>query len=215
MYPISIVNSAWNESELLYPLVALTFGKRPRQLKGSGMGTEVTQTEQKTETAAPEQDRGLLLIGIFKLLKALFFCCVGFGAIHLIQKNLGEELMRLVVAFRRDPEGRLVQLMLEKADLVDAHRLRQIGFGSFAYSALALTEGVGLMLQKVWAEYLTLILTVSFLPWELFELATRPSWIRVAVLLTNLAVLGYLIWLLQRKKQRQIHTTQSAQNVVN
>ncbi len=176
------------------------------------MGTEVTQTERGTDTAAPDPvaghgegtpDRGLLLIGIFKLLKAVFFCCVGFGAIHLIQKNLGSELMRLVVALRRDPEGRLVQLMLEKADLVDAHRLRQIGFGSFAYSALALTEGVGLMLQKVWAEYLTLLLTVSFLPWELFELATRPSWIRVVVLLTNLAVLGYLIWLLQRKKQRQ------------
>jgi uncharacterized membrane protein (DUF2068 family) len=167
------------------------------------MGTEATQTEREAETAAPEQDRGLLLIGVFKLLKAVFFCCVGFGAIHLIQKNLGSELMRLVVALRRDPEGRLVQLMMEKVDLVDAHRLRQIGVGSFAYSALALTEGIGLMLQKVWAEYLTLILTVSFLPWELFELVTRPSWIRVVVLLTNLAVLGYLVWLLQRKKLRQ------------
>ncbi len=206
------MSGAPDESELLHALVTLTFGRRARQLKGSGMGTEVTQTERGTDTTAPDSgvgqgegvpDRGLLLIGMFKLLKAVFFCCVGFGAIHMIQKNLGSELLRLVVAFRRDPEGRLVQLMLEKADLVDAHRLRQIGVGSFAYSALALTEGVGLMLQKVWAEYLTLVLTVSFLPWELFELATRPSWVRFGVLLTNLAVLGYLIWLLQRKKQRQ------------
>ena len=72
---------------------------------------------------------------------------------------------------------------------------------TFAYSALALTEGVGLMREKVWAEYLTLSLTVMFLPWELFELARDPNWIRLALLLANLAVLAYLMWLLRRKKQ--------------
>jgi uncharacterized membrane protein (DUF2068 family) len=149
-------------------------------------------------------DRGLFLIGLFKLAKALFFFCVGLGAIHLIEKNLGSELMRVVVALRRDPEGRFVQLLLEKADLITAHRLRQIGLFSFAYSGLALTEGIGLLLEKPWAEYLTLFLTISFLPWELFELATRPSWVRLGVLLTNLAVLAYLIWLLQRKKQKSL-----------
>ena len=172
------------------------------------MRTQAIQSERETTSVNPVsgamQDRGLLLIGIFKLTKAVFFCCVGMGAIHLIQKNLGDELIRLVVALRRDPEGRLVQLALEKADLITAHRLREIGIFSFAYSALALTEGVGLMLQKVWAEYLTLFLTISFLPWELFELAARPGWVRFGVLLTNLAVLGYLIWLLQKKKQSRM-----------
>ena len=49
--------------------------------------------------------------------------------------------------------------------------LREIGVGVFAYSGLALIEGIGLMLEKVWAEYLTLSLTIAFLPWELWELA--------------------------------------------
>jgi uncharacterized membrane protein (DUF2068 family) len=89
---------------------------------------------------------------------------------------------------------------LNKVDLIDAHRLRQISVATFSYSALALTEGVGLLLEKVWAEYLTLILTVSFLPWELYELFRRPDWFRANLLLINLAVLGYLVWLLRRKK---------------
>jgi uncharacterized membrane protein (DUF2068 family) len=79
--------------------------------------------------------------------------------------------------------------------------LRQIGFATFAYSGVALTEGIGLLLEKVWAEYLTLILTISFLPWELYELVRHPDWFRLGLLLINLAVLGYLVWLLQRKKQ--------------
>ena len=76
----------------------------------------------------------------------------------------------------------------------------QISVATFGYSALALTEGVGLLLEKVWAEYLTLILTVSFLPWELYELARKPDWFRLSLLLINLAVLWYLIWLLRRKR---------------
>ena len=49
-------------------------------------------------------------------------------------------------------------------------------------------------------EYLTLILTISFLPWELYELARKPDWFRLNLLVINLAVLGYLVWLLRRKK---------------
>jgi uncharacterized membrane protein (DUF2068 family) len=101
---------------------------------------------------------------------------------------------------RFDPESRFVALLLDKVDLIDAHRLRQISVATFGYSALALTEGVGLLLEKVWAEYLTLLLTISFLPWELYELARRPDWFRLSLLLINLAVLWYLIWLLRRKK---------------
>ena len=147
-------------------------------------------------------DRGLLLIGLFKLGKAILFFCIGVGAIHLLHKDVGDELLKLATALKFDPESRIVSLLMEKADLIDAHRLREIGFATFAYSALALTEGLGLMLEKVWAEYLTLFLTISFLPWELYELARRPSLFRFSLLVINLVVLAYLVWLLQRKKQR-------------
>jgi uncharacterized membrane protein (DUF2068 family) len=132
--------------------------------------------------------------------KSLLFLCLGFGAIHLLHKDLGDEVTRLATALKFDPESRFVSLLLDKVDLIDTHQLREISLATFGYSALALTEGVGLLLEKVWAEYLTLILTISFLPWELYELARRPSWFRLSLLLINLAVLAYLVWLLRRKK---------------
>jgi uncharacterized membrane protein (DUF2068 family) len=170
------------------------------------MSEDAIQSEQETESPAGEKagslhDNGLLMIGLFKLSKALFFFCVGMGTIHFMNKNLSDEVIKLAMALRRDPEGRLVQLLLEKVDLVDVHTLRRIEFFTFAYSGLALTEGIGLLLEKVWAEYLTLMLTISFLPWELFELVRRATWLRFGLLATNLAVLAYLVWLLQRKKQ--------------
>jgi uncharacterized membrane protein (DUF2068 family) len=161
---------------------------------------ESSNVEEHGSRASGVRDRGLLLIGLFKLAKAIFFFCIGVGAIHLLHKDLEDEVMRLAVRFKFDPESRFVALLLDKVDLIDAHRLREISLATFAYSALALTEGVGLLMEKVWAEYLTLILTISFLPWELYELARRPDWFRLSLLLINLAVLWYLIWLLRRKK---------------
>jgi uncharacterized membrane protein (DUF2068 family) len=160
---------------------------------------ELMQVGEKHDSRH-RHDRGLLLIGLFKLAKSILFFCLGFGAIHLLHKDLGDEVMRLATALKFDPESRFVSLVLDKVDLIDAHRLREISLATFGYSGVALTEGVGLLLEKVWAEYLTLILTVSFLPWELYELVRRPSWFRVSLLLINLAVLWYLVWLLRRKK---------------
>ncbi len=160
------------------------------------------QAGELGSVSAPEiaQDKGLLLIGIFKLAKSLFFFCIGIGAIHLLHKDLSDEVMRLATALRFDPESRVVGLVMDKVDLIDAERLREIGFATFAYSALALTEGIGLLRRKVWAEYFTLILTISFLPWELYELARRPTWVRLGLLVSNLLVLWYLVWLLKRKR---------------
>lgn len=148
-----------------------------------------------------ERDRGLLLIGLFKLSKSIFFFMMGLGVVHLLHAELGNEAMRLAQALHFDPEWHMVSVIVEKVDLIDAHRLREIGFFSFAYSVVSLIEGYGLMTSKIWAEYLTLSLTMLALPWELYELVRDPSWGRVSLLLTNLVVLAYLVWLLQRKKK--------------
>ncbi len=166
----------------------------------SGQGSGAAHTAEAPPIHS-HHDRGLLAIGIFKLLKSAFFFCMGMGAFHLLHKDLGDEAMRLATALRFDPEGRFVSLLLEKVDAIDAHRLREIGWATFAYSLIALTEGMGLMYEKVWAEYLTLGLTVAFVPWELYELARDPNMARLLLLLANLTVLSYLVWLLRNKKK--------------
>jgi uncharacterized membrane protein (DUF2068 family) len=173
------------------------------------MQTKVIQTEHDIPEAPaqagaepkPARDRGLLLIGLFKLGKSIFFFAIGAGALQFLHKDLGETILRLAPRLHVDAEGKLVELLMSKVDLLDHHRLRQISMGTFAYSALALVEGVGLMLEKSWAEYLTLGLTISFLPWELFELARDANWFRFGLLVINLLVLGYLLWLLKRKRR--------------
>jgi uncharacterized membrane protein (DUF2068 family) len=56
------------------------------------------------------------------------------------------------------------------------------------------------VLEKAWAEYLTVGATVSFLPWEVYEIARRSDWVRVGLLVVNLVVLAYLVWWLKRNR---------------
>ena len=143
---------------------------------------------------------GLLAVGIFKLLKAIFFLCVGAGAIHMVHKDMAEVLTRVVNTLRLDPEGRVVGVLMDHAGLLNAQYLRRIGVGAFSYAGLCLIEGTGLVLRKPWAEYFTVILTALGLPLELFELSRHANWFKAGALVLNLAILLYLLWVLKRRR---------------
>ena len=70
-----------------------------------------------------------------------------------------------------------------------------------AYAALYATEGVGLWLQKRWAEYLTTIATASLIPFEIWELTRGASATKVAALAINIAIVIYLIWVLRTDRR--------------
>lgn len=154
------------------------------------------------ESRRKHSPRGVLLIGLFKLSKAIFFTCLGLAALRMVHHSLGELVMRITDFLPIDPEGRLVSLLVDRADLIGNHQLREFSLATMAYAVVCLIEGTGLILQKSWAEYLTVGLTTLALPWELYELARRPSWLRVGVLLVNIAVLLYLLWVVKRSKRR-------------
>lgn len=145
----------------------------------------------------------ILTIGIFKLLKAILFISLGVGAIHLLHKDLVDIFTRLALELRFDPEGRFVNIIIDKVALLNDHRLRQISAAIFAYAAVDIIEGVGLLLEKTWAEYLTLIITASFLPWELFEIVRHVTWIKIVLTIVNVAVVLYLVFYLKSRQQER------------
>jgi uncharacterized membrane protein (DUF2068 family) len=147
----------------------------------------------------------LLLVGIFKLSKAVFFTLVGAGALHLVNQNVGDVLMHIIDALRIDPESRLVGILMDKAGVINNHQLRQAGTLSILYAAVCVVEGTGLVMAMGWAEYFTVILTAMGLPWESYELLERFSLYKVGLLVINLAVLLYLVWLLKKKKEQEVN----------
>jgi len=63
-----------------------------------------------------------------------------------------------------------------------------------AYAALEAVEMVGLWLAKRWAEYLTFVATVALIPLEVYEIADKPSVLKIVTLVVNVAIAAYLLW---------------------
>src|SRR5271167_2568213 len=164
--------------------------------------------------AHPDHSRWLVLIGVLKLFKAVLFILLGVGALHLLHKDLTDVVTHFILALRFDPENHFINLVLEKVALISPHRLREISIAIFLYAALDIIEGTGLALEKTWAEYLTLILTASFLPWELFEIIRHVTLWKVVLLLLNTLVVIYLVFHVQgRMRIRAERRSQIADKV--
>jgi uncharacterized membrane protein (DUF2068 family) len=146
--------------------------------------------------------RGLRLIAAFKLLKGLALLALGIGALKLLHKDVDDVVEHWINIFQVDPHSHYIQLLLAKLSLVDDRRLKQLSIGTFFYSAIFLTEGVGLALGRRWAEYLTIVTTASLLPLEVYELAKQASVGKGVVLVINIAVVAYLIRELRRFPKR-------------
>jgi uncharacterized membrane protein (DUF2068 family) len=160
-----------------------------------------------THKTNPDHSRWLVLIGVLKLFKALLFILLGVGALRLLHKDLVDVLTRLIVDMRFDPENHFVNLVLERVAMINPHRLREISIAIFCYAALDIIEGTGLALEKTWAEYLTLILTASFLPWELFEILRHVTWLKIVLLAVNVLVVIYLIFHVQGRMRARAETS--------
>jgi uncharacterized membrane protein (DUF2068 family) len=90
---------------------------------------------------------------------------------------------------------------MEHVGVIQPHQLKRAGILSFLYAMVCVVEGTGLMLEKQWAEYFTVILTSMGLPWESYELMDKFSWYKVALLVINLVVLLYLLWILKKRRE--------------
>ncbi|MEO8554876.1 MAG: DUF2127 domain-containing protein, partial [Kofleriaceae bacterium] len=124
----------------------------------------------------PERhDRLILLIGVAKLVKALVLVAAAVSVFATLNDGVRSWLKELAAGSGREAITRHVGHVANYGP----HRLELIGGGLLIYAALFTVEGVGLLRRRVWAEWLTIIITTSFIPLEIYELIEKVTWLRV------------------------------------
>jgi uncharacterized membrane protein (DUF2068 family) len=143
---------------------------------------------------ASHNTRLIRLIGLFKLVKGILLIAVGVGALKMVNSDVTDIATQWVIKFGLDPGGRHVgKFLLETANLTP-DKIRAVGVGSFVYAALFLTEGTGLLMAKRWAEWFSVIITSSLVPFEIYEIYRHPTVLKFFALLVNIAVVVYLVY---------------------
>lgn len=142
----------------------------------------------------------LRLIALFKFLKAGLLIALGFGTFRLLHKDVGGFVEHFGGALRVGPANHFIELALSKVANLSPAQITKLGLVSFVYAGLFLTEGVGLWLLKQWAEWLTIIITSSLVPLEIYEIHRHPTTAKCGALAVNVAIVVYLIYHVRSRK---------------
>jgi uncharacterized membrane protein (DUF2068 family) len=150
---------------------------------------------------AERSSKMVVLIGVFRLTKAAVLIAVGLGALFGVKWPVIAAL-----ASAADKSGffwarSLIERAIQRIFSLDAHHMHEIGIASLAYAAVFIVEGTGLVLRKRWAEWLTIAVTSSFVPYEAYELVHKPGVGKAVALVVNVAIVVYLIVRVRQKQQ--------------
>jgi len=141
----------------------------------------------------PRIDRGIRLIALFEAFKGALVLVAGLGLLSLVHRDLETLALRLMRYLQIDPTRHYPQELLAAASHVDPARLYLLAAFAFAYALLRFSEAWGLWFMRSWGEWLAILSGALYLPFELYEVFERVTWMRLGVLLVNVAVVAYLV----------------------
>jgi uncharacterized membrane protein (DUF2068 family) len=151
---------------------------------------------------------GLEIIAGFKFLQAATLIVAGLGAFGLMNEGVSdgaqEWLERLALGNGHRIAVAAATRTLPFLIAATPRHFGAIGTGAFLYALVFLAEGIGLWRGKRWAEYLTIAVTTSLLPFEVVAVYHRLTVVRVATLAVNVAVVVYLVWQLRARAKLEM-----------
>jgi uncharacterized membrane protein (DUF2068 family) len=153
----------------------------------------------------PSSSRNRILlrtIAAFKFVKAVLLIIAGAGVLRLVHRDIASTAEHFVETFHLDPGKPYVAHALSRVSSLTPKQLHEIGLVTFIYAGLFLLEGIGLWSLKRWGEWITVVITGSLLPLEIYELFRHPTLPKIVVLLMNVAIVVYLI---RRIRQADAH----------
>jgi len=140
------------------------------------------------------QLRALRAVASVEFFKGLVVLLAGFGVLSLVHRDAWDVAESFLEWLHISPDAHYAQVFLNLADQVTDTKLWLVAIGALGYSSLRFAEAYGLWKERAWAEWLALVSGAIYLPFEIYELARRPDWIRLVILLVNLAVVLYMAY---------------------
>ena len=157
--------------------------------------------------------RYLKLIALFKLGKGVLLLCFGISVLVLNSQPAWVD----AVSDWIDDEALIVHgkaahfLLTWLQRVLQGGTLHAAAVIALFYATVLFTEGIGVYLQKRWAEFLMIIATAALIPLEARHLFFRPSIGAVLILLVNC----FIVWFLYRVLRKESpHVPARRQEVV-
>jgi uncharacterized membrane protein (DUF2068 family) len=141
----------------------------------------------------------LRVIAVFKFAKATALLAVAGISFGLVHGPNYDKVAAWIQRLHLESGRFIIARSAEKLLSLQPKKLILIGVVATIYGLVFALEGYGLWTRKKWGEWLTVIITGSLIPFEIWELVHHFSPLKLGGLALNVAIVIYL-WRVARAK---------------
>jgi len=131
---------------------------------------------------------------MLEMFKGLLVFAAGIGLFTLLHKDIGDVAESIVEHLHLNPAHHIARVFIQAANNVSDKRVIGLACAAFAYTILRFAEAYGLWNARAWAEWFAIISGSLYLPWEILEVVKHHNRIRWAVLIVNIVIVLYMIY---------------------
>ena len=141
------------------------------------------------------QVKVLRAVASLELVKGLVVLAAGCAILFLLHKDTYEVAENLLHTLHISPDRHMAHVFLRWADSLTDRKLWAVSGAALTYATLRFVEAYGLWKARGWAEWIALISGTLYIPFEVRELFRRLSYFHVSLLVINIAIVAYMIYL--------------------
>jgi uncharacterized membrane protein (DUF2068 family) len=148
--------------------------------------------------------KALRSIAAFEAFKGAVVLLAGFGVLRFLGRDAQQLAEQLVHWIHLDPANQYAKLFIQwMAEVTNTRLWLYAGFAAL-YATVRFVEAYGLWHERRWAEWFAALSGAVYVPFELYELIHRASWLKFTTLVLNLIVVAYMVWLLTESRRRRL-----------
>ena len=145
-------------------------------------------------SAQHEHLAGLRTVALLEIFKGVLAMLASFALFTLLHKDLGDLAENVIEFLHLNPAHRFVQAFLTAADRFSSKNIIAVACVGIAYALIRFVEAYGLWNARTWAEWFAIISGSAYLPLEIIGLIRHPNTLHWAVLIVNILVVLYMVY---------------------
>ncbi len=144
---------------------------------------------------------GLRTIAVFEAFKGTLAVLAALGVLAVIPKDARHVAVELVGRLHLNPGKTYPSVFIRLVEETGNAQLWLIAVLVVVYALVRFLEAYGLWRARPWAEWLAAVSGAIYVPVEIYELSRGLSWIKLAALVLNIAVVAYMCYVLWRSRR--------------
>ena len=161
----------------------------PRPTSAQGESARLRKRRLDAETEV------IRAIATVELIKGLVVLLAGFGALSLIHRDVWDVAVSFLHLLHIKHRYHYADVFLRVAQNITDRQLVLVAVIAALYSTIRFVEAYGLWKKRGWAEWFAAASGALYLPFEINELFHRLNIFGVGLLVINLAIVIYMLYL--------------------